>query len=308
VAKNPSESLLARLKNMAREQGLTMEMAMRRYAHERLLSLMQATGRSDEFCLKGGVMLGALLGEASRPTEDIDFNGMDAGMSVSHLEEALRDVCSAHDGGDGLTFDLTTMRVLKDRDGAVPGGKVFMMANIGRTRVPLRIDVGYGNAITPRTVKLEIESILPSLIPPITVTAYPLETTVAEKLHAMHRHGELNTRIKDYFDLWQLSLRFSFEGEVMAEAIANTFAQQGDEVPEEMPALGPGFAESKAAQRQWDSFAKLVETGRGEELSHVVGLVAGFVMPALGAARGGASPGDWRPGEGWSGAVPRPFP
>lgn len=308
MVKNPSESLLAKLKNMAREQGVTIEMAMRRYAHERLLFLMQSTGRSEEFCLKGGVLLGALLGEAFRPTEDLDFNGMDAGMSVSHLEETLKEVCSLHDGSDGLSFDLDSMKVLKDRDGVVPGGKVFMIARIGKTRIPLRIDVGYGNAVTPGTVKLRMESILPSLIPPMTVNAYPLETTVAEKLHAMHRHGELNTRIKDYFDLWQLSLRFPFEGRVMAEAVSNTFVQHGDEVPEDWPALGEGFWGSKAAQRQWDSFTRLVGIGRDETLEHVVGTVAGFVMPAVAAARGGPCPGSWSPSEGWSGAAPSPRP
>lgn len=304
MAKNPSESLLARLKNVSRELGVTIEMAMRRYAHERLLNLLQSSEHSNAFCLKGGVLIGALIdGGATRPTDDIDFNGMDGGKSVTHLEAVLKDICGGHGGADGLRFDVSSMKVLKDRDGAVPGGKISMMAYIGKTRVPLRVDVGYGNAITPHVLTMEMPTILPGLVPPTTVAVYPMETTIAEKLHAMHRHGEFNTRIKDYFDIWQFALSFPFVGSDLASAVRNTFVQHGDEVPSAFAALGPDFSRSSAAQRQWRTFTQAARLGEDTGLDAVVEQIKEFINPVLEAVNSSVPPGDWQPGQGWSGKV-----
>jgi len=301
MAKNPSESLLAKLKNVSRETGIPMETAMRRYAYERLLALICESEYRNDFCLKGGILLGALFHSAfNRPTEDLDFNGMDSSLGIAHLAGALQDLCSRHDGRDGLSFDIPSMRVLKDRDEMrVPGGKLLMLANIGKARVRLTIDVGYGNPITPSVRKMEFPTILPSLLPPPVITVYPPETTIAEKAHAMRRHGAFNTRIKDYFDIWCLSERFEFEGEDMAAAIRNTFEAHGDTIPDEFAALGQAFSASPQAQRQWKTFTAATGFGAEKTFTEVVEEVARFLYPAIAAANGGPPPGKWTPKEGW---------
>lgn len=303
--KNPSASLLDKLKNSYRRTGVPMPMTLRKYAHDRLLDLMVRNGTSENFCLKGGVLLGVLFdGNVYRPTNDLDFNGLDRGLRIDHLAQIVGDTCLAHDGEDGLTFDLSTMRVLKDRDEVVPGGKLAFDARIGTTRIPLRIDVGYGNVITPESRSLLIQTVLPEIIPPIPFQAYPLETVVSEKIHAMSRHGAQNTRIKDYFDVYVMSKTFEFDGEELAAAVANTFDQHSDEIPDTFPALSERFGESRSNAGQWSLFLKETRASIDEPFHEVVAHLRGFVGDVAAMASGAAPTRDWSPIVGWYSYAP----
>lgn len=298
--KNPSASLLDRLKNASRKTGVPMPMTLRKYAHDRLLDLMVRNGTADNFCLKGGVLLGVLFeGNVYRPTNDLDFNGIERGMRIGHLEQILGDTCTAHDGADGLTFDVANMRVLKDRDEVVPGGKLAFDARIGTTRIPLRIDVGYGNVITPESRPLLIQTVLPDLVPPMEFQAYPLETIVSEKMHAMSRHGLQNTRIKDYFDIYVMSRTFEFSGDELAAAIANTFAQFGDPIPERYSALSKKFGEDRSNAGQWNLFLSETRADIKEPFPVVIEHLRGFVEEASAMANGTRATRDWHPEAGW---------
>jgi predicted nucleotidyltransferase component of viral defense system len=298
--KNPSASLLDRLKNASRWTDIPMPMTLRKYAHDRLLDLMVRNGTADNFCLKGGVLLGVLFdGNVYRPTNDLDFNGLDRGLRIDHLQQIVGDTCSAHDGTDGLTFDVSTMRVLKDRDEIVPGGKLAFDARIGSTKIPLRIDIGYGNVVTPASRHLLIQTVLPDLIAPIPFQAYPLETIISEKIHAMSRHGAQNTRIKDYFDIYVMSQSFEFDGEELAAAIANTFDQHGDDIPERFSALSERFAESRSNAGQWNLFLKETRADIAAPFGEVVMHLRGFIEDAAAMAVGAIPVLDWSPYVGW---------
>lgn len=104
--KNPSESLLAKLRNTSKSMGIPMENVLRRYAYDRLLHLISESNERENFCLKGGILLSALFnGDMARPTEDLDFNGMEVGLSIGDFERVLTEICASHDGQDGLSFD-----------------------------------------------------------------------------------------------------------------------------------------------------------------------------------------------------------
>lgn len=298
--KNPSASLLDRLKNSSKRTGVPMPMTLRKYAYDRLLDLMVKNGTADSFCLKGGVLLGTLFeGNVYRPTNDLDFNGLDRGLRIEHLHQIVGDTCRTHDGEDGLTFDISAIKVLKDRDEVIPGGKLAFDARIGATRIPLRIDVGYGNVITPDARPLLIQTILPDLIAPIPFQAYPLETIISEKIHAMSRHGAQNTRIKDYFDIYIMSQSFEFDGEELAAAIANTFDQHGDVIPSVFSALSGRFGESRSNAGQWDIFLKETRADIPAPFDQVVGHLRDFVENAAAMAAGDIATLDWSPIAGW---------
>lgn len=307
MPKNAAASLLARLKNVSKSSGLQTEFVLRKYAHDRLLNLMHENGTADMFCLKGGVLLGVLFeGNVYRPTHDLDFNGMQKGMGISDLEVIIRDTCASHDGSDGLTFNMATLKTLKDRDGIVPGGKLSFDANIGDTRIQLKIDVGYGNVITPSTRPIIVPTVLPDLVPPVPFAAYPLETTIAEKMHAMSRHGEANSRIKDYFDIYIMSKSFEFVGDELAQALQNTFAQHETQIPETFRALSDNFGEDRRNGRMWNDYLKSARALISDDFPTVIRDLRTFVEPVVQHAIHGTGLDNWHPEGGWVSFAHRP--
>jgi len=304
--KNVGASVYAKLKNHARETGVDMAGLLRRYVQERLLYRLSISPEAGQFCLKGGVLLAAYNdGDLLRPTEDIDFNGFDGEGGVSSLEKALRAVLAIEVEDDGVVFKPDTMRILKDREGIVPGGKVMLMASVGSANVDLRVDVGFGNAITPDVRLLEVPTLLGGSVPRPTIQAYPLETVIAEKLHAMAQFGEMNTRVKDHFDIMMLSRLHSFEGAVLADAIAKTFAHQQRPIPETFAGLGERYAASNG--QAWARFISRSAPSTKVTLPDAIAEVRAFIDPVAAAARDGIEPPAlWEPGIGWSSPVPKP--
>lgn len=298
--KNIGVSVQARLKNLSRETGIEMPSLLRRYVQERLLYRLSVSGHAQRFALKGGLLMAAYNGGSlTRPTDDIDFNGMEEGGSVESLREMLVDLLSSEVQEDGVEFDLGSMTVAKDRTGIVPGGKIVMNVRVGSANVDLRIDVGFGNPVTPGCRPIDFPSLLSELAPSPVAIAYPLETVIAEKLHAMAQFGIRNTRVKDYYDILMLSRQHSFDGDLLAEAVANTFSHQQRPIPERFSGLEDGFI--LTAVPIWKKFAARLRLAPAPDLAEVVRDVADFVMPAVECARVSMPSGQcWEPGQGWN--------
>lgn len=306
TVKNVGASVLDRLKSHSRAAGIAMPTLLRRYVQERLLYRLSVSEDAERFCLKGGVLMAAYNdGNLLRPTEDIDFSGYDGDGDVGKLEATLRTVFAIEVPDDGVVFDPGTMRILKDRQGIVPGGKVSLLAFVGTARVDLKVDVGFGNAITPDAALKEIPTLLDGVVPRPVVLAYPLETVVAEKAHAMVQFGRLNTRIKDHFDILMLSRKYGFDGTLLSEAIANTFRHQCRPIPESIACLDQRFAADN--EKAWSAFVAKVSPGLGTTLAEAVEEIRCFLEPAIAAARdGSAAPEGYEPHTGWSMVGPRP--
>jgi predicted nucleotidyltransferase component of viral defense system len=299
--KAKAESLLAKIKNAASTSKLSTPMALRRYAYERMLSIMAENGMADGFCIKGGMLLGARFkGRLLRPTEDLDLNGLIATMSIRDMEADLRRMAALHSGEDGLHFDISTLKIVKNRDDdIIRGGKLHLMAYIGKTRIPLKIDIGYGNVVTPGVELISLPTLLPNLIPSIPFKAYPNETVISEKLHAMFRHGLLNSRHKDYFDVMMLAENYDIDGDNLRDAIKNTFDTFMDEVPAIVPALSREFANQRSQQAQWQAFLMETHADQNITFAAAVDYCSDFLYPAINAVRTQESPGIWRPAYGW---------
>lgn len=296
--RNVGASVYAKLKNTARAEGIETMVFLRRYVQERLLYRLSISGRADEFCLKGGILLAAYNdGDLFRPTEDIDFNGFDGGGDVQRLEESLREVL-AIEFEDGVSFDLSSMRILKDRTGIVPGGKVSLIAMVHTARVDLKVDVGFGNAITPDARLMEIPTILSGDVPRPLIRSYPLETVIAEKLHAMAQFGYDNTRVKDHFDILMLSRRHEFDGDVLVNAIRRTFDHQKRLVPSSFGCLTAEYARAKAGK--WEDLVDTAQALTDTTFPEAMEELNGFLSPLVAAARDDEPvPDTWLPGKGW---------
>jgi hypothetical protein len=173
-------------------------------------------------------------------------------------------------------------------------------AMIAGARLPIQVDVGFGDAVTPAPCQIEYPSLLG--MPTAKLKAYPPETVVAEKLEALVSLGVANSRMKDFFDLWAISRTFAFEGTVLARAIKATFERRATALPAQTPfGLSEAFAGDPAKQAQWLAFLRRTEIALAPEpLSELIPAISAFLTPVLRAARSSEyPPGHWPSGGPW---------
>jgi len=171
------------------------------------------------------------------------------------------------------------------RENAYGGRRVTLEARLGNARLHLQVDVGIGDAITPDPEWVELPRLLD--FPSPRLLGYPPETSIAEKVETVVSLGLLNSRLRDYFDIFVLAERKAFDGSVLTEAVRRTFERRGTSIPDDLPpCLSAEFAEEPGKQTQWVSFRhKLDKPLIPEDLTSVVERIASFVGPALHAAR-----------------------
>jgi hypothetical protein len=306
---NLAASVRQRLYNLARARGEELQLVLTRYGIERLLYRLSHTPGGERFVLKGAVLFYVWEGAPHRPTRDVDFWGS-GDSSPENLATVFRAVCVVEVEPDGLTFLPEGVAVEPIRDRQEYGGvRVTLTAMLGGARIPLQIDVGFGDAITPGP-RIEM---IPTLLdfPAPRVRTYPPETVIAEKFQAMVSLGIANTRLKDFFDVWTLCQTQEFDGTTigdtpLAEAIGATFERRNTLLPDRAPlALTDAFGRDPEKQAQWRRFlARGHITGVPEDLAPVVQRIAGFVLPpALARSRGVPFVMRWIPARGWE---PRP--
>lgn len=297
---NVAASVFARLRNLARDRNVDMQYMLRRYAIERLLARLAASPHRDRFVLKGAMLFTAWLEDPFRPTQDLDLLGQ-GDPSVNAVNAAFADVCRIAIDMDALTFDTAALRAEEIREEQRYGGvRVRTAAMLGRTRIPVQIDVGFGDVITPAAQDLEFPPLLFETGP--RLRAYPKETVIAEKLQAIIALGRANSRMKDFYDLLALSRLFDFEGEVLAAAIGATFSRRDTPLPDGVPdALTRAFADDATKVAQWTAFtAREPLLLAAPTLAATIDEIGDFALPPLTALRTGAQLRRfWRAGGPW---------
>ena len=305
--KNIGASVHAKLKNLSKERGVDMMSLLRRYAQERLLYRLSVSDEASNFCIKGGVLLSAYNnGDLLRPTEDIDFNGFDKNADIATVEKALKKILATPVPDDGVQFILDTMTVKKDRVGIIPGGKIALQATVHSAKVEIRVDVGFGNPVSPEVRTIIMPTLLDGVAPKPKVLAYPLETVIAEKVHAMAQFGASNTRVKDYFDVWMLMKTHSFEGQDLVDALLRTFEAQEREIPSTpIEGLTEDFVDEQ--ESAWKAFLKRIDHRTKLDLEQVVEEIAELVNPVIEAAVSGDELNQtWETPGGWNSQVLKP--
>ncbi|NLT35385.1 MAG: nucleotidyl transferase AbiEii/AbiGii toxin family protein [Gaiellales bacterium] len=254
---------------------------------------------AERFVLKGGLLMDAWSASITRPTVDIDLLGYVINQPAT-IESIIRDVCSTQVEPDGLVFSAEKGRAERiTEDAEYHGVRMRFEARLGSARVPMQVDVGFGDVVIPGVDTVSLRPVLDYVSGP--VRAYTRESSIAEKLHAMVKLGAINSRMNDFFDLWYLSTTFDFDGETLGAAIAATFAARGTVTVSTVTALSDGFANSVEKQAQWSSFLRKSRLdGAPASFGEVVGRIAGFVTPVLEVLQEGRSyhlrwryPGPW---------------
>jgi Nucleotidyl transferase AbiEii toxin, Type IV TA system len=253
-----------------------------RYGGERLLYRLLHTADGHRFVLKGAVLWTAWEGAERRPTRDVDLLGPGRGTPET-MAATFRTACAATVESDGLSFDATSVTATAIReDQDYEGVRVHALARLGSARIPVQVDVGFGDAVTPDPVV----AILPPLLdfPPVRMKMYPPETVVAEKFEAMTRRGFGNTRLKDFYDLWILSETRDFDGGALAQALRATFDRRGTPLPSDVPpiALTPDFGADLVKRAQWEAFLDRNELSDApRDLGAVTDRLFAFLWPLV---------------------------
>lgn len=297
--KDVGASVRARLLNLARERREDFQLIVTRYANERLLYRLTRSEHASGFVLKGAALFTLWSGQPHRATRDIDLLGFGE-PSSERLRSVFADIINADVEDDGIRFDESTLEVGPLREEQEYGGvRILLVAQLTTARVRLQIDVGFGDAITPSATDVQFPTLLP--FPAPMLRAYPRETVVAEKLEAMVDLGQANSRMKDFYDLVVLSQTSAFQGELLARAVAATFARRGTEMPAALPvAFTSEFTEDRTKVTQWGAFLRKSRAPNLGDLAAVAAVIARFVSEPLAAARTGADfVKRWEPGGPW---------
>ena len=279
VVVNLAASVRQRLLNVATERKEDFGLVLSRYGLERFLYRLSVSPHRDSFVLKGALLLQVWTEVTYRPTRDLDLLGKE--MSNAAYQKVFSEVCSQDVEDDGLSFPSETIRVERIRDEeAYAGVRVRLEARLGNVRIPLQIDVGFGDAIVPAPEELDFPTLLKAPAPKLK--AYPKESVVAEKFEAIVKLGMANSRMKDFYDLWVMAQRFAFKNATFAAAIQATFETRRTSLPSSLPlAFSADFWRSPDKQTQWKAFLRKSGLNANSSLEETIRIVREFLMPVV---------------------------
>lgn len=286
AARNLPASIHQRLLNRAHETGRAFNELLQYYTIERFLYRLSISNYAEQFILKGALMLNAWGLNDMRPTRDIDLLGHTQN-TIDHIVGVFQEVCRQETEPDGLMFDAKRVKGERiDDEAKYEGVRITMTAELGRTRIPIQIDIGFEDVITPGSTSFNYPTILD--FPAPHLHGYPPETIIAEKFQAMTALGMANSRMKDFYDIWMLATNFEFDGKTLQCALENTFKNRNTELPgEEHIIFLNEFAEIKA--EQWVAFTRKIKTQQTVDMRQIVRLLKDFLLPVVHSSRKGIS-------------------
>jgi len=284
--RNAGHSVFRLLLNHSRTHEKDFNFLLYRYGIERFLYRLSISPHADRFILKGASLFLVWKGQNYRVTKDADLLGSGP-ADAEHVTAIFREICQTPtENNDGIEFTPDTVISVPIREEqAYDGIRVTLEGNLHQARIPLQVDIGFGDVVTPEPERIEFPTLLN--YPPPRLLAYPRYTMVAEKFEAMVRLGMANSRMKDFYDLWLMSRLFEFNGPTLCDAIRNTFRRRSTSLPGGLPmAFTDEFRKDAQKRTQWRAFVRISkpEDVPGE-LDAITNQVAVFLMPVIEATR-----------------------
>lgn len=252
-----ASSVLARLKNKAKESGRSYQLCLQLFCQEEFLRRLEKSKYVDNLVLKGGLFIYSLTEFDSRVTVDVDFLLKKIPNTPEQLRNVVDEIIEVKTGNDFVDFeikDVGPIAVAKKYAGI----GVTLNARIKNTRTPFSIDFGVGDVIVPKQEKRRIPTQLDDFEAPI-INTYSVETAVAEKLDAILSLMEFSSRMKDYYDIYYISHKFNFEGKVLCKALSKTFSNREHNFTIEQFEQIMTFDSDDGMQKKWKAFAKKID-------------------------------------------------
>jgi len=293
-------SVRQRLLNLARGRGVAFDQLLVYYAIERFLYRLSLTPWAERLVIKGATLLRVWDVPYARPTRDIDFLGRVPG-SPDALVSLVRECLAAEVVDDGLRFDdeVTADEIRVDEE--YPGVRLVVRGDLSGAKFRLQLDVGIGDDVVPDPAWVDYPALLPDLPAP-RVLAYDPATSIAERIEAMVKFGDGNSRLKNFYDVWLLATSLGFGGVTLAGAIAATFLRRGTELPDVGSLLVTDeFVASRPILTQWNAFRAKAGVDESLEFAKVVQVIRAFGTPVLEAVSHGVPfEAEWPPTGPWT--------
>ena len=276
-------SVLARLKNKAKESGRSYQLCLQLFCQEEFLRRLEMSKYAENLILKGGLFIYSVTNFDSRVTMDVDFLLQKVPNTPEQLKSVLDEILSMSTGNDFITFeinDIAPITVAKKYAGI----GTSIVARMKNTRTPFHIDFGVGDVIVPKQEKRKIPTQLDDFTAPV-VNTYSLETTIAEKIDAILTLMEFSSRMKDYYDIYYLANKFDFDGKILSEALKKTFENREHSFVIEQFEQVMRFADDPAMQKKWKAFCLKIDT-KTDHFSTVLKTIKAFLTEPFLAAVG----------------------
>lgn len=278
-------SVKDRLKRQAIEEKKTMQDKLVTYGLERTIYRLSISKYTERFTLKGGIFLYALFdGEYARATTDIDLLAQRIPNDIEEMKQVFKDIFSI-ECDDALRFDLDTLEVISITEfKEYHGVNVSIIGYLDRTKVPVSIDIGFGDVVYPERMKMEFPVLLDMEVP--EVYAYSIYSVIAEKFEAFVSLGLANGRYKDFYDIYVLAERYDLDGMELKNAIVETFSHRGTAF-DDIAAFEDGFTDDATRQGRWDSFVKKKKAIMKVSFEETMQLLKKLLIPIVDAIKNG---------------------
>lgn len=250
--RNIPASVRQRLLNLARNDKRPFSELLQYYAMERFLYRLSKSAHADRFILKGALMMQVWRVSEFRSTMDIDMLGRITNNEAKIIAQ-IKEILATDVKADGLSFDPDSIigeRITREVE--YEGIRILFRGVLDNARIKMQIDIGFGDIVYPKPRELYLPTLLDYPAP--RLLCYSMQSTIAEKFETLVKRGVLNSRMKDFYDIWSLSRQFNFYLTPLAEAIRLTFSNRETILPIEIEAFTESFAEAK--QAQWTAFRK----------------------------------------------------
>lgn len=274
-------SIKSRLKNIAIKENSTMQNELVTYALERTIYRMSISKYSDNFTLKGGIFLYALFNrQYPRATMDIDFLANKIANDSEFMKEVFTEIFLIQ-CDDALFFDLSSLKVENITEfKEYHGVNVSILALLEKTKIPVSIDIGFGDIVYPDRIKMDFPVLLDMEIP--SVNAYSIYSAIAEKFEAIVSLGRYNSRYKDFYDIYAISQKHTLNGSDLYNALVETFNHRNTSF-NNIVAFSDDFINAPSLDKKWKSFKKKKQVNQDIDFKTVITHNMKLLLPVVDA-------------------------
>ncbi len=279
MTKNIAHSLKVRLLNLSDHDNRRYQQLLVRYMQERFLYRLSKSKYRNNFILKGGALLYAYDGFLPRPTLDVDFMGTHFSNDRDAIIAAFKEMASQEIVVDGVRFLPDSIKASEIAvEHKYPGKRISIIAFLDTIMKVLTFDIGFGDVITPNPIIMTYPTIIEEMKSP-RITAYSLETVVAEKFQTIVEKSVFNSRMKDFFDLYRIIKAHNFDENSLSNAIQATFENRNTDFSACGIVFSPDFMNDVTLEKKWNAYCNNTPIGNSLSFQEIMGVIVNFVKP-----------------------------
>jgi len=270
-------SIVARLMQISRINEVTFQLVLFRYFHECVIRRLGQSQFKNNFILKGGNLIYAWQGMIARPTVDIDFLGLAHSNDIFEITDSFTKILSI-ESSDGVIFNVSDIKteVINEQNQYL-GVRISVPAMLGNIKQIVKVDVGFGDVITPGAILLEYPHLLE--LEPLSVMAYSVETVIAEKFHAMVMMPKINSRMKDFYDVILLLDHPTLRQDMLSIAIHETFKNRNTQYQADMPLFTEDYQNDVARNKMYQAYLNKIGIKNKQQFSQITEKIFDVLQP-----------------------------